>query len=87
MASRGATRLTGCAERECKYHLPTYPQQQDSANIVGVSWIGEGEKKMYWDVLCWIAVQWNGSGRVGMQPSTTLLLRLITDSSHKGLLD
>jgi hypothetical protein len=42
---------------------------------------------MYWDVLCWIAVQWNGSGRVGMQPSTTLLLRLITDSSHKGLLD
>jgi hypothetical protein len=63
---------------------PTYPLQWASANIAGVSWIGEGEKEMDWDVLCWTAVQWNGSGRVGMQPSTTLLLCLITDSSHKG---
>jgi hypothetical protein len=85
MASRGATRLTGCVEWECKYYLPTHCSRHllTSLEFPG---LGKGIKKMDWDVLCWTAVQWNGSGRVGMQPSTTLLLCLITDSSHKGCL-
>jgi hypothetical protein len=73
MAGRSATQLTRCAEQECKYHLPTYPQRQDSANIAGVSWIGEGEKKMYWDVLYWSAMERVGSGRNATEYHTSAL--------------
>jgi hypothetical protein len=74
MASRGATRLTGCVEWECKYYLPTHCSRHllTSLEFPG---LGKGIKKngLGCIVLDCSAVERVGSGRNATEYHTSAL--------------